>query len=321
MRRLSLLPLAVVVAITSACAGGPVTAEAPRVVVTTSILADLVEAVAGEAAQVDVLIEAGQDEHSFQASPQQVRAVAEADLIVAFGLGLEAGLSDVLTSSGGDRLLEIGPLVDPIPVDEHHDGEEESEHASEEESHGPDDGHGHEGFDPHVWLDPVRMGAAIEPITDALLEVVPEQWHDGVRERATTVVTAVADAHATAEDMLAGVPDERRLLVSDHEALSYFAERYGFRLIGSLLPGTSTDASASAADVAALAERVRELGVPAVFVDAAASDRLARALAAEVSGLQVVPLFVGSLGPEGSDASTYTDLVVENARRVAEALS
>ena len=297
----------------TACSGPESVPAGPRVVATTSILGDIVVAIAGEGASVEVLVPPGQSEHTFQASPQQVRAIAEADLVVAFGLGLEAGLHDVLEASGGDRVLEIGASLDPIPLDEDHE-------AEDGETHAPDDGHGHEGFDPHVWLDPVRMATAVEVIADALLEISPQDRIDGIRDRAAMMVTEITDAHAQAEALLDAIPEERRLLVTDHEALGYFAERYGFRLIGSLLPGTSTDAAPSAADVAALAEVVADLGVPAVFVDSAGSDRLADALAAEVPGVEVVPLFIGSLGPAGSDADTYSGLIVENARRVAEAL-
>lgn len=304
---------ALTVSLGGACSGPTSGSPGPTVVVTTSILGDVVAAIAGGAADVEVLVPPGQSEHTFQASPQQVRAIAEADLVVAFGLGLEAGLDDVLESSGGDRVLEIGPSLDPIPLDEDHE-------AEDGETHAPDDGHGHEGFDPHVWLDPVRMAAAAEVITDALLEISPQESAAGIRDRATATVTEITDAHDRADVLLDAIPEERRLLVTDHEALGYFAERYGFRLIGSLLPGTSTDAAPSAADVAALAELVGDLGVPAVFVDSAGSDRLAEALAAEVPGVQVVPLFIGSLGPSGSDADTYAGLIVENARRVAEAL-
>lgn len=314
----------VVAGVGTACSPVGSPSEGARIVVTTSILADIVESVAGDAASVEVLVEAGQSEHTFQASPQQVRAIAEADLVVAFGLGLEAGLDDVLEASGGDRVLEIGPLVDPIPIDDDVDEHtsEDDEHADEPASDhaGEDDGHDHDGFDPHVWLDPVRMSAVTEDLTNAILRVVPDDQAAAVRERATGMIAAITDAHDRAEALLADIPDGRRLLVTDHEALGYFAERYDFRLIGSLLPGTSTDAAPSAADVAALAQVVADLEVPAVFVDAAASDRLAQALAAEVSGVQVVPLYIGSLGPPDSAAATYPDLIVENARRVAEAL-
>lgn len=315
MKRMSVALVAgsLTVFLVAACTGPTSRSAGPTVVVTTSILGDIVAAIAGGAADVEVLVPPGQSEHTFQASPQQVRAIAGADLVVAFGLGLEAGLDDVLEASGGDRVLEISASLDPIPLDEDHESEDG-------ETHAPDDGHGHEGFDPHVWLDPVRMAAAAELITDALLEISPQESAAGIRDRATTTVTEITDAHDRAGVLLDAIPEERRLLVTDHEALGYFAERYGFQLIGSLLPGTSTDAAPSAADLAALAETVGDLGVPAVFVDSAGSDRLAGALAAEVPGVQVVPLFIGSLGPSGSDADTYPSLIVENARRVAEAL-
>jgi zinc/manganese transport system substrate-binding protein len=309
----------------TACGGSNGADAEVTVVATTSILGDVVASIAGDAAEVEVLIEPGQGEHTFQASPQQVRSIQRADLVVAFGLGLEAGLQDVLSTSGGDRVLEVGPLVDPIPFDDT-DGvadddhtEDDDDHASEE-VHGPDDGHDHDGFDPHVWLDPVRMATAAEAIADALVEVSSDDMAVGIRDRAMTTITAIMDAHDQADALLSAVPADRRLLVTDHEAMSYFAERYGFRLIGSLLPGTSTDAAASAESLADLIDRVEELQIPAIFVDATASDRLARTLEAEVPGLQVVALYVGSLGPPDSGATTYPDLVIENARRVADAL-
>jgi len=323
--RRSLAALLAVVMSVTACGGSDTADGTVTVVATTSILGDVVASIAGDVADVEVLIEPGQGEHTFQASPQQVRSIQQADLVVAFGLGLEAGLQDVLATSGGDRVLEVGPLVDPIPFDDTDSVEdddhtdEDDDHASEE-VHGPDAGHDHEGFDPHVWLDPVRMATAAETIADALVEVSPGDMAAGIRDRATTTITAIMDAHDQADDLLSTIPPGRRLLVTDHEAMSYFAERYGFRLIGSLLPGTSTDAAASAERLASLIDRVEELQIPAIFVDATASDRLARTLEAEVPGLRVVALYVGSLGPPDSGATTYPDLVVENARRVADAL-
>src|SRR5690606_12055858 len=119
------------------------------------------------------------------------------------------------------------------------------------------------------------------------------------------------------EDTLAVVPPERRKLVTNHDVLAYFADRYGFEVIGAVIPTTTTQSAASAAQIDRLAAIVAAEGVPAVFTDTSSPDDLAATLADEVGDVAVVELYSESLGEPGSGADTYAGMVRTNAARIA----
>ncbi len=271
-------------------------AAGPQVVTTTSVLGDLVTAVAGPGAEIEVLIPIGVDPHDYQPSAQQMARVAAADLVVINGLGLEEGLATAIFESvaPGTVVVQVAESLDPLPR--------------------TDDG----SSDPHVWLDPVRMARATHLVAEALLTVDPG---GGYAARADDYAARLLAAHTEIENLLAAVPAERRVLVTNHEALRYFADRYGFRIIGVIIPGGSTLAEPSAADLAALVATIRALGVPAIFAETTHPTDLADAIAAEAgTGVAVIELFTESLGAPGTPADTLPGLLVENARRIAAAL-
>lgn len=284
----------------------------PLVIATTDILGDVVGQLAGDDAEVVTLIPRGADPHSFEASARQAAQLRDADLVIANGLGLEERLLDTLEAARGDGVpvLEIAPLVDPIPVGE----------DAHEERHDEDDTHQDEGkFDPHVWMDPLRMVRAVSEIAERLADVAPDvDW--GVRAEAYE--TRIREAHEEIESILAPVPEEHRRLVTDHESLTYFAARYGFAVLGAVTPGISTLGAPSAGDLSRLAEVVRDERIPAVFVEVSQTRRLAEALAREVGAeVEVVTLFAGTLGDEASGAGTYLEMLTSDAQRIAEALT
>ena len=120
------------------------------------------------------------------------------------------------------------------------------------------------------------------------------------------------------DDVLAALPADRRVLVTDHEVFGYFADRFDFDVVGTVIPSTTTDAAPSASDLDALAEIIRDAGVPAIFTESGHSDELADALADEVGDVEVVALFAESLGPPGSGAETYVDMMRTNAELIVE---
>ena len=271
------------------------------VLASTTIWGDVARAVVGDAGTVEVLLQPGADPHAASASAAQADRLRDADLVLVNGLGLEGGLLDAVDAAEveGTRVLELGAELDPLPASGAGGGAEEA-------------------LDPHVWMDPLRVADAVDLVADALDEAAPSAaaWQD----RAADVRASIEAAHARAEDLLAGVPDERRALVTDHDALAYFAERYGFDVVGSVVPSTSSLAESSAADLEALARVIRERDVPAIFVDTTVPTTLADAVAAEVGrDVQVVALATASVGgPE--DPASYVELVTDVAERVAEAL-
>ena len=304
MKRLRAVVAVVLAAITlGACGTSDPGAGGIEIVVTTSILGDLVSNVAGADATVEVLMPLGADPHSFSPSSQQVAAMDDADLVVMNGLGLEEGFAAVLegVAADGGRVLELGPMLDPIPfgLDE---GEEDDDHS----------------IDPHVWLDPLRMADAAVIIAAELNEIEPGT---GWTERGAAYAAELQELHAGIEEELSVIDPARRLLVTNHDALGYFADRYDFEVVGTVVPGGSTVGDPSSEALASLVGTMRELGVSVIFAETTQPAALADAVASELGGeVQVVELFTGSMGEPGSGAETLIDMLRTNADRIAQAL-
>lgn len=304
-------------------------AERPRLVVTTALLGDVVQQAVGSAAEVTVLMPATASPHDFQPSARQVALLREADAVVANGGGLEVGLEDALGAAEADGVAvfraaeaphtgsdpEVGSETEP-PADDHgHDGasDDGGEHRPSEGA----DEHAH-GADAHFFTSPERMADAVVALV-AFLEGVEGIDMPVVRSRSAGYLDELRALDQEVADLLDAVPAERRLLVTNHDVMSSFAERYGFEVVGTVLPSATTTAGASASSLTGLVQLVRTRAIPAVFVDASASDRLARTLAEEVPGVKVVALHTEALGAT-SDADTYLEVVRFNAERIAEAL-
>ena len=294
--RLLVVALALCAAV-SACGGtdgGP--GGRPTILVTTSVLGDVVGNLVGDGADVEVLMPAGSDPHDFVPSAKQVASIRDADAVVANGAGFEQGLDDALSAAGaeGTDVFEAIDTVETIgdPVD------------------------------PHFFTDPARMAVAARAILDHLTDRVDELDTDRVRQRGTDYVEALERLDADVEATLSAVPAARRKLVTNHDVFTYFADRYGFEVVGAVIPGGGTGGEPSAGELASLADTVTEEGVPAIFADASSPTKLADALADEAgTGIEVVELFTESLQPDDPEGDSYVDMVTANARRIAEALA
>ena len=287
--------------------GGGAGAE---VVVTTSVLGDVVGELVGEDVEVDVVMPPGADPHDFAPSARQAVAMRGAELLVVNGLGFEVGLQDTIDAAEGDgvAVVEVAELAPDHLV------------ASGEHAHAGEHDHDGEDEDPHVFTDPARMAVAVSALAEVLAEEVPALDTDAFRDRAAAYVAVLEALDAEVEALLAPIPPERRLLVTNHAVLGYFADRYGFEVLGTVIPSLSTLAEPSAGDLDDLAEVVRDAGVPAIFVERSSPARLAEALAAEGADVAVVALDAESLGEPGTDAGTYVGMVRSNARAIAAAL-
>jgi zinc/manganese transport system substrate-binding protein len=222
----------------------------------------------------------------------------DADLVIVNGLGLEAGMEDVLEEviADGATLIEVGPLVDPLPL-----------------------GDAPDRLDPHIWMDPLRMAEAAAIIAAELAEVLPSvDWGAMADEYAAEL----READAEIETILNQVEEGDRILVTNHDSLGYFADRYGFAVVASIIPGGSTLAEPSSAELAALVDVVEREQVRAIFAETTEPGALARAVAEEAgNGVAVVELFTGSLGGPGSGAETLIEMLKTNARLIADSLS
>lgn len=283
----------------SACSGAESGAEGLRIVATTTILGDVVTRVTGGRAVVDVLLPIGADPHEFRASSRQITELGRADLVVANGLGLEEGLDDVLSSleADGTLVLRVADHLDPIPFGSGSGGESDD-------------------LDPHVWMDPGRMATAARLISAELEILDPDgPWP----ANADAYIAELELLDVEIERTLAGVTN--RVLVTNHDSLAYFADGYGFEVAGVVIPGGSTLAAPSSAELAELVSTIERLGVSAIFTESTESGVLVDAVAAEVgAAVAVIRLYVGSLGGPGSGAETYIDMMRTNAALIAEAL-
>ena len=236
----------------------------------------------------------------------------------------ETGLEELkeLLKAAEDEEEELPAMVLDI-VGKVEGGQMEAEDAIEAieaiTSGGEDEhaGHGHGVEDPHFWFDPLRVKLAVNDVA-ARLSVLDPDRGDTYRANASAYNARLDELHAWTEEQTGTVPEERRLLVTSHDSFGYFADLYGFEVVGVVLSIT-TDMAPSAGDLADLVEEVRENGVSAVFGETTVSERLAKAVASE-SGAELVRLYSGSLGPEGSGAATYIEMVRTNVRRIVEAL-
>jgi zinc/manganese transport system substrate-binding protein len=271
-------------------AGGRGSAD---VVVTTSVLGDVVTNLVGDDADVEVLMPPGADPHEFAPSARQAADLRESDLVVANGGGFEAGLDDSLDAAEDDGATVVRALDSVDRIDD----------------------------DPHFFTDPARMAVAAEALATTLSEEVPALDTPAFRERARTYVAELEGLDAEVEAILAPVPPERRKLVTNHDVFAYFADRYGFTVVGSVIPAVTTEAEPGAGELDELAATIEAEGVPAIFADTSAPERLAEALAGEVGDVEVVELYSESLGEPGSDGDTYLGMMTANAERIAAAMS
>ncbi len=310
MRKTLYLMLSIALLIAGCAPAGGENPDVPdgslHVVASTSIIADVVRQVSGEDAVVDVLIPAGSDPHSYAPAPQDVARIARADVIFLNGLGLEAGLQPVLKNAPPDAAvveLSQGIALLEKPASPSGEGGE---------------GNLAEGADPHLWSDPNNVRVWVSTIAETLAERDPSHA-EAYRRRAASYQQKLEELDAWVREQVAGIPPERRVIVSDHLMWGYFCARYGFRQQGALIPGYSTLAQPSAQELAALEDAIRQAGVPAIFVGNTVNPSLAERVAAD-TGVKLVTVYTGSLsGPDGP-APTYVDWVRYNVTAITDAL-
>jgi ABC-type Zn uptake system ZnuABC Zn-binding protein ZnuA len=301
---LASLVLAVTAAVVGCGEDGPAApADAgPRVVATTTQAADLVRKVAGDRAQVTQLLTANADPHGYELRPRDVEAIAGADLVVRSGGDLDDWLAEAIEQSAADA-----PVVTLIDSVRSLEGGHEEAHADEEEHT--------EEVDPHWWQDPRNAAIAVGEIERALAIVDPEDAQ-GYRDRAAGYRERIAQLDRAVRECWARVPAGRRKLVTTHDALGYYARRYGIEVVGTVIPSLSTQGEASAGELAELTRTIRRERVRVVFAESSVNSKVERAIAAE-SGAEIGrALWADTLGPEGSDGATYLQSIVSNTEAI-----
>lgn len=288
----------------------------PQVVATTTQVADFAGRLVGEQAEVTGLLEPGQSAHSFDPSAAQLMALGSADALVVNGGGLESWLDDAIAASGFDGvLIDASTGIELAATEEEHD-----DHAGKAEDEHADDADDHAEGNPHIWTDPELAEEMVANIADGLAEV---EGIDADAVRASEgEYTAQLDAlDAWIEENIAQVPVGERLLVTNHDAFTYFLDAYDVTFVGSVIPSFDDNAEPSAAEIDALVERIRSTGVQAVFSEASISPKTAETIANE-AGVAVYSgddaLYGDSLGQPGTEGETYLGSQVHNASLILE---
>lgn len=302
-RHLILIAVAVSMAL-AGCTGATPEPSSARlaVVATTTQVGEAARAVGGDAIDLTVLLSPGVEAHDFEVTPTAAAAIERADLILRSGAGLESWLDEALVTIGGeDRVRDMSSGIELRAPQE-----AEGEHADE--------------VDPHYWLSAPNAIAMVENVRTALSEAQLDAADD-FASRASAYVERLEVADAEIRDLVAEIPEERRGIVTNHDALGYFLTEYGLRFVGSIFPSLDVSAEPDPGQLAELVEIIHSEGVTAIFAESAVNPALAEAIASE-SGARVVddPLYTDSLGPPGSGAETLDGMLLHNARVIHDAL-
>ncbi len=296
--------LCLCVLLTAACAPAAATpARAPQALAVESFLADLAQHVAGDRLQVETLIPLGLDPHAFEPTPQDVARITDSPILIVNGTGFEAWLSKTLDNAGGQRrLIEASAGLTP---------------RQPQPGEASDDDHA-EG-DPHFWLDPTLAIRYVENIRDGLTQADPA-GKDVYTRNAAAYIEQLRQLDAWIKAQIETIPPERRLLVTNHESFGYYADHYGLRIVGAILPSTSSLASPSANQLAGLTQAIQASQAPAIFLETGSNPELAEQIAAE-TGVQVVTdLYTHSLSAPGGPAASYIEMMRYNTSRIVAAL-
>ncbi len=280
-------------------AGGPTL----NVLASETFLADIAQNVAGDRLKVTALLPVGIDPHSFEPTPQDVAKVAGSQVLIVNGAGLEGYLSKLLDNAGGQRQVIVASAGLA------------SRRAGPDEVRDTD----HPEGDPHFWLDPNMAIKYVEAIRAGLSQADPA---------GAAVYAKNAEAYSaqlkTLDEWIAAqvqpIPPERRLLVTNHESLGYYADRYGFKIVGAVVPSFSTDASPSAQQLAQLVDRIKATGARAVFLETGSNPQLAQQVAQEAGIRVVADLYTESISPAGGPAPSYIAMLRYDTRAIVDAL-
>lgn len=273
-----------------------------KVMAAETFLADIAQNVAGDRVKIDVLMPIGIDPHTFEPTPADVARVADSNLLIINGAGMEKFLDKLLKSAGGQhqtieastgltaRQLRDGELADP-------------DHAG----------------DPHFWLDPNNVVKYVENIRAGLSQSDPA-GAAAYQANADAYITKLKELDRWIADRVKEVPEPERLLVTNHDNFGYFADRYGFKIIGTVVPSVSTDSAPSAQQLAQLIDHIKATGAKAIFLEKGVNPQLAEQVAKETGRQVVTDLYGDSLGEANGPASTYIDMMKWDVTTIVEAL-
>jgi ABC-type Zn uptake system ZnuABC Zn-binding protein ZnuA len=304
--RITLFLFTVISILLAACgAGAPAenAASGPlKVLAVESFLADIAQNVAGERITIDTLMPLGMDPHAYQPTPKDVAKIAESQVLIVNGANFESWLDKTLQNAGGQHtVIEASAGLT-------------SRKPTANESIDPD----HAG-DPHFWLDPTKVTHYVENVRNGLTAADPA-GKAVYAQNAEKYISQLKDLDNWIKAQVSQIPPEKRLLVTNHESFGYFADRYGFTIAGTVIPSTSSEASPSAQQMAALIDHIKLTGVKAIFLETGANSQLADQIAQETGAKVVTDLYTHSITERGGEVPSYIEMMKHNVRLIVEAL-
>ena len=266
-----------------------------RILTTTTVLADLTRNVAGDQATVESLLPPGADPHSYEPTPGDVARVSESPVLIVNGVGYEHTLEPIIENADGQRRVITA-------------------------SNGLESASSGEETNPHFWVNPEFTVRYVENIRDGLIQADPANG-DSFSANAEAYIRELKELDSWAAEQLSALPLGRRKLVTNHDALGYFADQYGLEVVSLIIPSSSDEAGATAQQLAAVIETIRSTGAAAIFLDEVENPTLAEQVAAETGAEVVDDLYFESLSAADGPAATYLDMIRHDVSRIVEALS
>jgi zinc/manganese transport system substrate-binding protein len=284
-----------------------------NIVVTYSVLGSVVEQLVGDLATVSVIIPDGQDPHEFEPSAKDIESLNNADLVVANGLDFEEGLEQTIDQAidSGVNVFMVGDHITVREMSKDEDHGHDEDHAEEESTEttvASEEEHAHGAYDPHLWLSPAAMLEMLPALADAISTATGAD----LTSQLASLQSELTALDTQIKETIDGITCE---LVSGHDELGYFADRYGCEVIGAIIPSLSTTSEASAGELAALKVEVEEHGVPAIFTGLGTSQDVADQLASEL-GVKAVTLSTHFL----DGAVNYREFMLRLTQQIADAL-
>jgi len=296
MRRVT-LPALVALAVTAGCGGGEDNVSGGAslaAVATTTQLGDFARAVGGQRVRVRQLLPPNADPHDYEPRPSDVLAIDDAAVVFQSGGDLDEWLGDLIDSAGGDA--EVVRVIDSVETIEEENAQ-----------------------DPHWWHDPRNAVRVVELVKERLTAVDPGGRRT-YTENATTYIGELERLDRAIARCIEQIPEDQRKLVTTHDALGYYADRYGLEVVGALIPSLSSQAQPSARDTNELVEQIERLDVKAIFPESSLNPKLEEAVAREAGAEVGEALYADTLGSAGSTGATYIGSIEANTQAIAEGL-
>lgn len=272
--------------------------QKPKVISTSTIIADLTAGVGGEEIDHQDILKPGDDPHVYEPVPADSVALEKADLILYNGYNLEPGLIKMINSTAVKaKKVAVGEAITPLQLEKE----------------------GQKVPDPHVWGSAKNGIIMVKTIRDQLIELSPED-KEIFTENAAQLIRELENLDRWITVAIETIPPSQRQLVTTHDAFQYYAHAYGLKVAGTLI-GISTEEQPSAQTVKNLADAIKNLRVPAIFAETTINPALITTVAAE-AGVKLAPqqLYSDSIGAVGTGGDSYVKMLKENTRSIVESL-